>query len=157
MDKKTIITIISTVAVCALGLFGYDYFKNNHKDREPIKPEFEQTQTKEEVEKGVTPGIAIPGYSEININAGEKKAKVDFYNPEKNEVYFKIKLMINDTKEVIFESKLFEPGQHLYEIELQKAMTKGVYDMTIVYETYAMDEEYTPRNGANVNCILRVN
>ena len=156
MDKKTIITVIVTVAICFGGLWGYDKFKNRNHDG-TISPEFEQTQTKEEIESGVTPGIKIPGYSEININALETKAKVDFYNPKENDVYFKIKLVLNDTSEVLYESKMFEPGQHLYDIELNKSMTKGVYDMTIVYETYAMDEEYTPRNGANVNCKLIVN
>ena len=61
-----------------------------------------------------------------------------------------------ETDETIYTSKLIEPGQSLYNIDLDKALDEGEYDLTVKYATYAMDENYTPMNGAEVNCKLVV-
>lgn len=77
-------------------------------------------------------------------------------NPEENEVYFQISFYLPDTDETIYTSKLIRPGQHLYEITLEKAMEAGEYPLTVKYDTFTADEDMTPRNGAEVNCTLVV-
>ena len=77
-------------------------------------------------------------------------------NPEENEVYFQISFYLPDTDETIYTSKLIKPGQHLYEITLEKAMEPGEYPLTVKYDTFTADEDMTPRNGAEVNCTLVV-
>ncbi len=42
----------------------------------------------------------------------------------------------------------------LYDITLERELEAGEYPLTVQYKTYSMDEEYTPRNGAEVNCTL---
>ena len=116
------------------------------------QPEFEEGQEQATSEGGVEAGIKIPGYSVIPVNAGDKNLSVDLYNPEENSVYFQITFLLGD--EQIYQSKLIRPGDHLYEITLDRALDAGTYDLTIQYDTFAMDEEYSPRNGASVNCIL---
>ena len=75
-------------------------------------------------------------------------------NPEENNVYFEISFYLPETDETIYTSKMIQPGQHLYEITLDKAMEAGEYPLTIRYATYSADEAMTPRNGAEVNCTL---
>lgn len=128
----------------------------NNNENDVFNPEFEKGQLQEDVSNGDSSGIKIPGYSSITINKGETKAYVDFFNPDENQVYFKIKLVLKETNEVLYESKLLKPAQHLYEIELLNSMQAGQYDMIIIYETFKMDENLTPRNGASVNCKLIV-
>lgn len=121
--------------------------------------EFEENQEKpqsEVSEVGVTEGIQIPGYESIVIPAGTKDVSVELVNPEENTVYFQLSFYLPETDETIFTSKLIRPGQHLYEITLDKAMEAGEYPLTVKYETFSADEKMTPRNGADVNCTLIV-
>lgn len=126
-------------------------------------PEFEDDQQRESTTpEQETAGseakanIKIPGYSTIVITAGEERASVDFYNPEENNVYFRLTLLLSDAQEQIYQSKLLKPGQHLYEITLDRALEAGEYSMSIVYETFSTDGSYAPRNGASVACQLKV-
>ncbi|MFI3141021.1 MAG: hypothetical protein R3Y27_01775 [Clostridia bacterium] len=152
-NKKQIIAIILILTLCVACASVYFITSKEDTTTTVFDPEFEDIQDKTEVTMA-TGSIEIPGYTDIYITAGEISADVDFYNPESNSVYFQITLVLTETGEEIYASKLFSPGQHLYEIELNRAIEKGEYDMTIVYSTYSMDEDYTPKNGANVSCVL---
>lgn len=116
--------------------------------------EFEDEQER----AGATIGdnIKIPGYDLIAVDAGETKIKGDFFNPEENNVYFKMIFQLTETEEVIFESDLIKPGQHMYEIELMRTIDAGEYDLTVLYETFSTDGNFTPLNGANLQCELQV-
>ena len=122
-------------------------------------PEFEaeQQQDPEEAqinEPQVGRGIRIPGYSEIHVAANATEVSVDLYNPEENQVYFQIAFVLTDTEEKIYESKLVEPGQHLYKIQLLRTLAPGEYPLTIQYSTFSTDGSFTPKNGATLNCVL---
>lgn len=117
-------------------------------------PEFEEGQTQETEESHTEKGIKVPGYTVIPVNAGKTDVSIDLFNPEENEVYFQISFLLPEEEEPIFQSKLIRPGDHLYQIELLKPLEAGSYDLTIQYDTFAMDEKFSPRNGASVNCVL---
>ena len=154
-NKKSITIIIVAVIVIISGLAIY----NHSRPKEVTNYEFEDEQAKTETkkqEKGVTPGIQIPGYKSITISSGTKNAKVELTNPEGNNVYFEISFYLPDTDEVIYKSKLIKPGQTIYDIELDREMEEGEYPMIVRYGTYSADDEMTPRNGAEVNCSLIV-
>lgn len=154
MVKSKIIALVVGLTVVAGGAFAY--VNMNQAQEEAFKPEFEEDQFKELVTAGATDGIKVPGYSTIYVPQGAKEVEVNFFNPEENDVYFEICLVIADTEEEIYKSKLLSPGQHLYSIELNDTLDKGTYDMNIIYNTYSMDEDYTPKNGATVACELVV-
>lgn len=118
--------------------------------------EFEEGQTQSIEEASVTKGIKIPGYSTIPVSADSTEVSVDLQNPDENEVYFQISFYLTDTDELIYQSKLLSPGQHLYSIELARGLEAGEYPLTIRYDTFSMDGSYTPKNGASVNCFLSV-
>jgi len=158
MTKKVKYSVISiaTVLVVAGGIYGLYRHMNYSGEVTSKEFEFEEGQEKETAETGASEGIAIPGYSTIYLDAGSTEAEVNLTNPEDNNVYFEISFYLPETDETIYTSKLIEPGQSLYNIELDKALDEGEYDLTVKYATYAMDENYTPMNGAEVNCKLVV-
>ena len=122
-----------------------------------LKPsvEFEADQTPNQTTTQ-SKTISIPGFETWTIDAGKTRASTNFYNPEKNTCYFIIRVILNDTGETIYESKYIKPGQHLYEVELTKALGAGTYKATLHYCTYSMTD-LTPMNGADVPFELVVN
>lgn len=139
----TLVVAGVTALVCVLvfTFFGYRVF---------LKPEieFEEDQTQApSAAKADT--ISIPGFETWTIDAGETRVSTNFYNPQKNRCYFVISVVLNDTGETIYESRYVKPGQHLYEVELTKALEAGRYPATIHYSTYSMNDQ-TPLNGADV-------
>ena len=153
--KKWIITgvILLVILIFGVGIYWY----TRPKEVTSYTPEFETSQTKKESEKNtgnVEAGIQIPGYKTIIVAAGTKDVSVELVNPEENNVYFEISFYLPETKETIYTSKLISPGQTLYDITLDRELEAGEYPLTVQYKTYSMDEEYTPRNGAEVNCTL---
>ena len=150
--KKFIITVILLIIlVLGVGIYWY----TRPKEVTSYTPEFEISQTKKESEKSagnVEAGIQIPGYK--TVAAGTKTVSVELVNPEENNVYFEISFYLPETKETIYTSKFISPGQTLYDITLEHELEAGEYPLTVQYKTYGMDEEYKPRNGAEVNCTL---
>jgi len=115
--------------------------------------EFEKDQTAPDTVETVDysdESISIPGVDSITIKADTKKVSVNIYNPENNNCYFEVSIILNDGNEEIYKSKLIKPGQSLYEIELNRQIQKGTYNAALHYNTYTMDGNYTPLNGANV-------
>lgn len=154
---KISFAVIAALLVCS-GAYAVTREKENKKVTN-YSAEFEADQQAEESseqQRGVEAGIEIPGYKSITIPAGTTDVKVELMNPDTNNVYFQISFYLPDTDETIYTSKLIKPGQHLYEITLDKGLDKGEYPLTVKYVTYSTDEDLTPKNGADVNCTLIV-
>lgn len=100
-------------------------------------------------------GIRIPGYKSITIEADTTEVSVNLQNPEKNSCYFVIRLVLLDTGETLYESKMIEPGKGLYNITLSRALEAGTYGAQLQYEPYDMTA-LTRLNGAVVNLDLIV-
>ena len=153
--KITILVVILVLAAAAAGIYWY----TRPKEITNYDAEFEEDQERPDStdqEGSVADGIQIPGYKSITIPAGTKDVSVELMNPEENQVYFQISFYLPDTEETIYTSKMIKPGQHLYEITLEKEMEAGEYPLTVRYDTFSADEAMTPRNGAEVNCTLIV-
>lgn len=158
MNRKKKITILVVILVLAAAGAGI-YWYTRPKEVTNYDAEFEEDQERPDStdqEGSVADGIQIPGYKSITIPAGTKDVSVELMNPEENQVYFQISFYLPDTEETIYTSKMIKPGQHLYEITLEKEMAAGEYPLTVRYDTFSADEAMTPRNGAEVNCTLIV-
>ncbi len=110
-------------------------------------------QKPEDKSDGEQTGIKIPGYPSISIPADQKDVTVALLNPEGNPCYFKFTLVLKDSGETLYESKLVPPGEAITEITMSKALPEGEYDATIQITTLSLDGE-TPLNGANVETVL---
>lgn len=159
MKNRKVIAIVASAGVIAVVLTGTIILNRNSAAGGEVTsfiPEFETAQTQDIQEASVSKGIQIPGYSTIPVTANSEEISIDLQNPDENEVYFQISFYLTDTQELIYQSKLIEPGQHLYSITLNHGLEAGEYPLTIQYDTFSMDGSYTPKNGAAVNCILSV-
>ncbi len=98
-------------------------------------------------------GIRIPGYKSITIEADKTEVSVNLQNPEQNNCYFVIRLVLLDTGETLYESKMIEPGKGLYTITLTRALKAGTYPAKLQYEPYDKTT-LTRLNGADINLEL---
>lgn len=141
------IIMIITGIVTILCLLIFILFGNNFLLKSGI--EFEADQAPASQSQGASSSISIPGFESINIQAGASRVSSPLYNPDGNACYFEITVTLDSNGEEIYKSKYLAPGQHLYEIELNRSLSVGSYDATIHYSTYSV-EDLTPLNGANV-------
>lgn len=153
--KKFILPLVVVAAVLAgIGIWQGMRPKEVTNYEAAFEAGQEAPDTSSERQSGAGAGIQIPGYKSIEISAGTKEVSVELMNPEENEVYFEISFYLPETDEIIYTSDLIRPGQHFYEITLEREMEAGEYPLTIRYAAYSADENLTPKNGAEVNCTL---
>ena len=79
-------------------------YKANMPDQDPNA----KTQTADDTGEKPT-GIRIPGYPTITIEADKKDVQMNLMNPEGNPCYFTFEIVLNDTDETIYTSKMVEP------------------------------------------------
>lgn len=113
------------------------------------------TQQQPEDKGGEAVGIKIPGYPSITLPADTETVSVALLNPEGNPCYFTFELVLKNTDEVLYTSKMVPPGQAIYEITLSRPLSTGEYDATIKISTASL-EDGSAMNGANVETILIV-
>ncbi|MGN0546088.1 MAG: hypothetical protein ACI4I3_02055 [Acutalibacteraceae bacterium] len=100
-------------------------------------------------------GIKIPGYPSITLPANRKNVTVALLNPEGNPCYFTFELVLKDTDEVLYTSKMVPPGQVISDITLSRALPAGKYNAVIRISTASL-EDGSAMNGANVETVLIV-
>lgn len=153
MIKEKQKLIFVSVLLCILVIAGvYGIFHLGESNTPPKMEEdaVEWAGSEDKNNNSGSPGenIAVPGTDVMNMKADQKKQSVNLYNPEQNNCYFKISLLLEDGT-LLYQSDLIAPGKGIYEIELAKALAEGTYDNSILkYECFDMDENYTPLNAA---------
>lgn len=93
-----------------------------------------------------TEGIRIEGFSKWTVEAGRKEdVPIALRNSKGNPCYFTFEIILDDTKEVLYKSKMVPPGEGIGKIDLSRALDKGTYDVTINIYTNKLD------TGAEMN------
>ena len=100
-------------------------------------------------------GIKIPGYPSITLPKDQQTVNVALLNPEGNPCYFTFELVLKESGETLYKSKLVPPGQAITEITMSRALSAGEYDATIKITTTSMADG-SAMNGANVETVLIV-
>ncbi|MGN1458314.1 MAG: hypothetical protein ACI4XP_10250 [Acutalibacteraceae bacterium] len=98
-------------------------------------------------------GIKIPGYPSITIPANQTDVTVALFNPEGNPCYFVFELVLKDTGETLYKSKLVPPGQAITNITLSKPLDTGEHNAVIKISTFSLEDQ-SAMNGANVETVL---
>ena len=98
-------------------------------------------------------GIDIPGYESLSFKAGSLSQKVNLKNPQTNDCYFVLSLIINS--ETLWTSDYIEPGEAVKRLTLTHALDKGGYDATLHYDCYTLNDK-TPLNRADIKLKLNV-
>ena len=100
-------------------------------------------------------GIKIPGYPSITLPKDQQTVNVALLNPEGNPCYFTFEIVLKDTGESLYKSKLVPPGKAINEITMSRALSAGEYDATIKITTTSL-KDGSAMNGANVETVLIV-
>lgn len=155
--KKWIILLLLLLLITIIGCGLYFYF---HKQSPPPTPdldeqavEWEGKQELDNAGKGSGGTISIPCFESLVFKENQTTQKINLYNPESNQCYFVITLIVE--QDTLFKSEMIAPDTGFYEIELSKELTAGEYSGTIIYECYSMTD-LSPMNGGSFHFDLTV-
>lgn len=99
--------------------------------------------------------ITIPGFERVKLAATQEQQAAPFYNPEGNNCYFVVSLLLSDGEE-IYRSGLVAPGEAVPSITLSHVPAVGTYQHALLrYSCYSM-AEFRAINGADVELTLEI-
>ena len=151
--KKTIIIILCVVAIAAVA--GYFLIRQQGKTDPAFMPDLDPDAVAqmEDGNSDKPEGIRIPGYPKITIAADQTEVTMNLVNPEGNPCYFTFEIVLKEKDEVLYTSKMVEPGKKITDVTLKRALEKGEYPAVIRISTTSL-EDGTQMNGANVETTL---
>ena len=161
-----VITILLFVGVVIVALnwntwFGNDVpttpgtSQNGNWDIDEGAGDWNGQQLPDKTDDAPAAGIKIPGSPSITLPKDQKTVNVALLNPEGNPCYFTFEIVLKDTGESLYKSKLVPPGKAITEITMSKALPAGEYDATIKITTTSLADG-SAMNGANVETVLIV-
>ena len=118
---------------------------------EPAGDKVERFAAAESVENG---SISVPGYESLSFKAGDTAQTVNLKNPQTNDCYFVLSLIING--ETLWTSDYIEPGYAVKTLTLSRPLDKGEYEAVLHYDCFTLNDK-TPLNGAEIKLNLQVN
>lgn len=100
--------------------------------------------------------ITVGGFGELTFKANQINQRVVFNNPSTNKCYMVFTLYLpNGSK--LYESKLVEPGKAIYNIDINRKLSKGIYeDARLHHSCYSMDGRLVTLNGSDMKFKLKV-
>lgn len=161
-NKNLIITIaiFIIIAVTAITVYLVWNSNNNPNNSEPV---FENATM------GIMPGIDIQARKKelqekldnsmiaFSINTspvfidGLSEGNLLIENPENNAKLLTVEIQLQDTQDVIYNSKYIKPGSYLENVKLDKVLEKGTYNATAYFNAYDEDTlEFIGKTGANI-------
>ena len=164
-NKILIGIIICLIAVIIGGAIyftrGTDQDKENKTPDSAFEPNLDSNASEtasndgnnEEADK--PEGIRIPGYPSITVPADTTDIEMNLENPVGNPCYFTFELVLKDTNETLYTSKMVEPGKAITNVTLSHGLEKGEYPAVIKISTASL-EDGSAMNGANVETTLIV-
>ncbi len=153
-NRKKSVLISVICVILALGIVGYFISRQNRGSDSAFQPDLDPNagvSSNQEEEK--PEGIRIPGYPAITIDAGETEVTMNLMNPEGNPCYFTFELVLTESNETIYTSKMVEPGKAITNVTLSRPLEKGEHPAVIKIATSSL-EDGSQMNGANVETIL---
>ncbi len=137
----------SVVLGIVLGNKNNGSFDDSPVDYEWVLPEGVQTNPDQ---------IVLPGYVELTFPAGEQIIEIVLPNPASNPRYFRYTLILEETGEVLYQSRLIAPGKAVLEIKLSRPRDKGDYSLLVGIDSVSIADGRTPMNGGEQKVLLKV-
>lgn len=129
-------------------LLAVPYFASAEETAEQAATSTVATEKKPVVKKNKN-SISVPGFARIDMVANRKEQTTRLRNPEQNDCYFIISLVLEDGT-VIWKSDFMAPGDKAEKITLLKELPEGTYEnVTVKYDCFAMDKK-TALNNARI-------
>lgn len=162
MKKYAIICVVSACLAAVLALGGVlvgTWISGERSAADPgaASSAADPTAGGAEIEDvvGSSGKIKIPGFEAMTFKAGQQEQAVLLTNPEANECYMILTILLPDGTE-IYKSGMIAPGKSIGTIWLDQIPAVGIYpDAVLRYDCVAMDG-ITPLNGAQLKFRLEV-
>lgn len=148
-----ILPLLIVLVLCAVFILGWRLSR-----REEV-PGLEDTAVSYRIEgmENTDPdSIALPGISQIEMNAGETKVDFPLLNPEGNNCYMTYIIRDAQTDEVFYRSGKIEPGMAVLSFDLNHPLEAGTYDILVQVETADLTDYTVHLNGAEIPAKLIV-
>lgn len=170
ISKKTLIVTLIVFLLCIVGIvitaLGWNSWFDNRSngansslggslDIDENAGDWNGDNLPDKTDDAPAEGIKIPGYPSITLPKDQKTVNVALLNPEGNPCYFTFELVLKDTGETLYKSKLVPPGKAITEITMSRELSAGEYDATIKITTTSVADG-SAMNGANVETVLIV-
>ena len=106
---------------------------------------------------GAKKGVAIPGWSSIDLPAGVTEADVKLYNPTENDGLYNLvfELRLQDSGETLFTTGMVLPGTYCSHVTLTRALSAGRYE-GVMHVQPVRAGDLTPTNNADISLIINV-
>ncbi len=151
---ERILELLLLIAVIA-GIAAGVYYLFQEKEGPDIDPGAGKYTADVELPENVDPDrITLPGYEQITIAAGTDMAYVALWNPDQNPCYFQFEIVLDETEETIYESRLIPPGNAVTEVQFDRTFGAGTYPVTIRISTYNLEDYEQEMNGGEVKAEL---
>ncbi len=98
----------------------------------------------------------LPAFNEIKLASDTKKMHIALANPEGNPCYFKYKLILSETDEILYESEYIEPGKAITEFSISRTLNPGNYQLKLKIETRKLDNFEQSLNSGDIEIPLIV-
>lgn len=85
--------------------------------------------------------IRLPGITEVYADAGSTRVNQLLLNVEGNAYNLTYTIMLQETEEVIYESKAIPPGYGVREFDMYRTFESGSYPITIHVASSAIDDD----------------
>ena len=140
MQKKyrVLVVILLLVIVALLGIILWQYFAQSSAGTLTEDPNAVNIR-EPDAQKGGTGNIAVPGFEKMTIRTGTTSQDIWIYNPEKNNCYFVVSIILPDGK-TVYKSGFIAPGKAIYKAEFTQQIRAGIYENTVLqYDFYTLD------------------
>lgn len=140
MQKKyrVLVVILLLVIATLLGIILWQYFAQSSAGTLTEDPNAVNIR-EPDAQKGGTGNIAVPGFEKMTIRAGTTSQDIWIYNPEKNNCYFVVSIILPDGK-TVYKSGFIAPGKAIYKAEFTQQIRAGIYENTVLqYDFYTLD------------------
>lgn len=140
MQKKyrVLVVILLLVIAALLGIILWQYFAQSSAGTLTEDPNAVNIR-EPDAQKGGTGNIAVPGFEKMTIRAGTTSQDIWIYNPEKNNCYFVVSIILPDGK-TVYKSGFIAPGKAIYKAEFTQQIRAGIYENTVLqYGFYTLD------------------
>lgn len=154
-----VIALTSSIALVAILTLSTVLISKNFSPNGTARPDIDPGASiyqGEETEVTEPGQMSISGYSKATIPADQITVPLLLRNPQTNQgkVYFSYDLILEDTGEVLYSSKMVPAGQAITQITLTRPLPAGVYNVIVMWKSYLIDENLTEGNSVSMKLEL---
>lgn len=137
--------VAALVAVIWFAFFRDTGFERYEFDTEAMAGRIQQMSAEEiqaELNRVVEEGmfnISIASSIVFESPTGKGEARIE--NIEANHYHMQVDLILDETQEVIYSSKLIQPGYSIQHIKLNQKLEPGVYEATAIFSAITQQEQ----------------